>query len=256
MSWDHEGIPRPPARRPRRRQGGAALAGVFNSLVVAGAVTVGVIAWHPAYELADLTSLVGVERERLTPAPARAPGEGSYTFGMTQPGSSAPVGYDPCKEIEIVINPAGAPQAYAELVDTSVARTSAATGLTMRVLGETDDRDVTGRGPGDPVLVAWASEDEVPELTGDIAGIGGSTALQRLGQATYVTGIVVIDRDVPFWNRGQASAQVIMDHEFAHLVGLGHVADRGELMNAAPSRDSYGPGDLQGLAELGNISCG
>lgn len=256
MSWDHEGIPRPPGRRPRRRRRGSALAGVFNTLVVAGVVTAGVITWHPAYELADLTSLVGVEKERLSPAPARLPGEGSYEFGMTQPGSAAPVGYDPCEEIEVVINPAGAPEQYAELVDTSVARTSAATGLTIRVVGETDNRDFTGRGPGDPVLVAWATEDEVSELTGDIAGIGGSTALQRLGQATYISGIVAIDRDVPFWNRGQASAQVIMDHEFGHLVGLGHVADRGELMNATPSRDSYGPGDLEGLAELGNIPCG
>ncbi len=256
MTWEHEGVPRPPARGPRRHRRGSARAGVLNTLVVAGAVTFGVIAWHPAYELADLPGLVGVSQERRNPAPALVPGKGSFTFGMTQPGSTAPVGYDPCEKIEIVINPSGAPDSYAELVSTAIERTSTATGLSMRVVGETDDRDFTHRGPGDPVLVAWATEDEVPELTGDVAGIGGSTALQRLSHTGYVSGIVVVDQDVPFWNRGDARAQVIMDHEFAHLVGLGHVTDRGELMHTTPSRASYGPGDLEGLAELGNIPCG
>lgn len=219
-------------------------------------MTLGVIAWHPAYELADLPGIVGVQQERLNAAPARMSGAGSFAFGMTQPGNSAPVGYDPCEEIQIAINPSGAPDGYAVLVDTAVERTAEATGLSIRVVGETEDRDFTHRGSGDPVVVAWASQDEVPELADDVAGIGGSTALQRLGHTRYVSGIVVIDQDIPFWNRGAAQAQVIMDHEFAHLVGLGHVTDKGELMHTTPSRASYGPGDLAGLAELGNIPCG
>ena len=74
----------------------------------------------------------------------------------------------------------------------------------------------------------------------------------------YVTGMVVLDRAVfdSFGPFEQASAQAIVDHEFGHLVGLGHVDDGGELMYDKNLRvTTYGPGDLEGLARLGNVSC-
>ena len=47
-----------------------------------------------------------------------------------------------------------------------------------------------------------------------------------------------------------------MDHEFGHLVGLGHVDDPDEIMNKHGVRVStYGPGDLEGLARIGSIDC-
>jgi len=239
-----------------QRAGGSALSGLFSTIFVVGAVVAGFLAWHPAYDLDTVRRLVadtGVV-EPTTVAPATS-GEGTFTYAMTQADGVSPVGFDPCRVIEIVVNPRGAPQDYAEMVDTSVRRTSEATGLTMEVVGETSERDFTSRGPGDPVVVAWADSAEVPELSGDVRGLGGSTAMQSGGTRRYVSGMVVIDTDGAAFDLGGRVSQAILDHEFGHLVGLGHVDDAGELMNPTPARLSYGPGDLEGLASLGQIEC-
>ena len=48
----------------------------------------------------------------------------------------------------------------------------------------------------------------------------------------------------------------ILLHELGHLVGLDHVPDEGELMYPQSiTQTTYGPGDREGLARLGAISC-
>ncbi len=108
--------------------------------------------------------------------------------------------------------------------------------------------------------MGWASEQEVPELAGDVLGFAGGASVTDpgTGRETYVSGVVVLDGD---WFRENAAdqpgrAQAVMDHEFGHLVGLDHVHDRGEIMNEKyVGQTSYGPGDLAGLAELGQVPC-
>ena len=95
----------------------------------------------------------------------------------TQPGSKAPVTYDPCEVIEVQINPEGAPDDYREYVDTAIEHVSEPSGLRLEVTGETDERPSrtprTTSGSGwKPVLVAWADDEEVPALAGDVAGLG------------------------------------------------------------------------------------
>ena len=118
----------------------------------------------------------------------------------TQPGSKAPVTYDPCQVIEVEINPDGAPEDYREYVDTAIEHVSGPSGLRMEVVGETDERPsrtprTTGSFGWKPVLVAWADEEEVPELAGDVAGLGGSLVVESLGRARYVTGTVTLDAE-------------------------------------------------------------
>ena len=106
-------------------------------------------------------------------------------------------------------------------------------------------------------LKAPATADEVPELEGDVAGIGGSaaTALDTR-DAHYVTGQVVLDADDFGDIRNPDEAQAIVDHEFGHLVGLDHVDDPNELMHAEHTgQTSFGPGDLEGLPILGELAC-
>ncbi|MGB3827771.1 MAG: hypothetical protein WA962_03265 [Ornithinimicrobium sp.] len=246
-------MPTEPEYGERRSSSG--VSGLFGTLFVVGTVLAGFIAFHPAYDIGTFSRLFDDVSDTPPTVGQVRSGEGSYVYAMTQRDGVSPVGFDPCEPIEIVINPAGAPDGYADMVDTAVHHTSEASGLDLQVVGETDDRNFAGRGPGEPVVVAWADEDEVSALAGDVRGLGGSTSIQQRGARHYVSGMVVIDTNGTTFDMGGRIAQAILDHEFAHLVGLGHVDDTGELMNPQPTRLSYGPGDLQGLASLGDIPC-
>ncbi len=216
-------------------------------------------------------------REALGLAPSRlvpeqnARSAGTYTY-LARQGSSAssPVGYDPCKPIEFRVNPAGAPQGYQDLVDDALDRVGAAAGLEFSDEGTTDDRPqwdetripiIFGEPKRQPVLISWADEDEVRQLRGRVAGIGGSVALDdKSGRARYITGGVTLDSTVfsrlmqsP---RGRAEARAILLHELGHMVGLGHVNDPDELMNEDNlGLLDFGPGDLAGLARVGATPC-
>ena len=248
-----------PAPRKPRRQTGAALPGLLVTAVILTAV----VALSPTENFRTIRQLAGFGNARLGDVPSVAEGEGSYAFTATQRGSKQPVAYDPCRIIEVAVNPEGAPENYDELVDTAIDRTGDATGLAFRRIGTTDDRDFTRRTSAiasrPPVLVAWATPEEVPDLEGDIAGIGGSAAVDMgTGRMRYVTGIVVLDAGTfgDFEDDEQPFAQAIVDHEFGHLVGLDHVDDPHELMNGANvGVTTYGPGDREGLARLGGVDC-
>ena len=55
---------------------------------------------------------------------------------------------------------------------------------------------------------------------------------------------------------GYEQARAIVVHELAHVLGLDHVDDPDELMHpVTASRTGLGPGDLQGLALLGQAAC-
>jgi hypothetical protein len=55
---------------------------------------------------------------------------------------------------------------------------------------------------------------------------------------------------------GRDLARAVVMHELAHVVGLDHVDDPGELMHDQNVGTlDFGPGDLEGLAALGSGSC-
>lgn len=209
----------------------------------------------------DFFTLAG---ERLAEAPGIPDTDGSYQFTATQPGGVTPVSYNPCRPIRYAVNPSHAPDGYASLVETAVEHISEATGFVFEYVGESGSRAfepvVIGSATSIPVLIAWAPEDEVDRLSGDTVGIGGSVKVElHPGFDQYVTGVVVLEAEHfdDLADRGdRAHAQAIVDHEFGHLVGLDHVDDTGELMNAENlGRTEFGIGDLEGLARLGNVTC-
>ncbi|VXC08647.1 matrixin family metalloprotease [Nocardioides sp. AX2bis] len=209
---------------------------------------------------ARVRALVGLEGTARPDSPGTP-----YTFLQQDPVTQEPVAWDRCRPIEYVVNPAGAPPDWPTVLGDAVSRMERASGLTITSLGETDDRDFEDRDPTgyspDPVLLGWADEDEVPDLAGDVAGIGGAVATGDTRGFRYRTGAMVLDSDLfaDLSDDGRQDVAVaIVLHELGHVVGLDHVDDPGELMNAegvAP-RPRFGPGDLKGLAALADVPCG
>lgn len=247
-------------RRPRRTTS-PALVGV----VVTAALLSGVVLVAPGDELQTVRRLVGLAPDRYGSPPEFTAGEGSFDFLVTQPGSDAPVGYDPCTPVRYVVNPAGAPSDWAELVDTAADHTSWATGLELQDAGTTDERpfDSGGRqaaGEDQRVVIGFADSEEFEELSDAIAGIGGSVTMRGgVGRNYFRSGSIALDTDVfdAASSGGEREMlQAIIDHEFGHVVGLDHVDDPGELMYRSNlGRTDYGPGDLEGFARLGSIPC-
>lgn len=214
-----------------------------------------------------LAQLLGSEDRRLAEAPDVRPGGGSFAFMQTQPGRpGVPVTYNPCRPIEVVVNPELEPDVTEELIPEALDRMAEVTGLVFELVGETDERpdsarEDTSRGPS-PVLISWSTPEETPELEGDVAGIGGSLAVGTSisNRLTYVTGTVTLDAPAldQLMDRADGLTQVraILLHELAHLVGLAHVDDTNELLHPSNSgRVDFGPGDLEGLALLGSGLC-
>jgi len=188
-----------------------------------------------------------------------------YVFMAHQPGDpNDPVTYNPCRTIRVVVNPDGAPADYEALVETTLDHVSDASGLTLALVDETDERPSLTRPSEDPkqygagwtpVLVAWADTTEVPDLEGYTAGLGGSQAKWIDGRIYWVTGGVTLDR-MDFGRMDRDGQQAVLDHEFAHVLGLNHVDDPDELMFAENyGREEFGPGDLAGLKAVGDAPC-
>jgi hypothetical protein len=217
---------------------------------------------------ASVRDTLGLGPEPLG-TPPEVHGEGTYRFLQHQPGdTSEPVTYSPCEPIKVVINPEGADdeELARDVVLEAMERVALATGFQMEYHGDSEDRPRWRSttqpvfGGADPVLVAFATEDEVPQLEEQVAGVGGSASVRRDGVLTYVTGQVTLEtntfNDLIGDPEGVDVARAIAMHEFGHLVGLGHVDDERELMSAHNSGQlDFGPGDRQGLAELGRGPC-
>ena len=258
----------PPTGHARRRTGGERLRSAFVLVVTGLAMAMAVALFAPNLVPAPLAGRLGLEPQRLGEPPA-VTGTGTYKFIAFQRGKQgAPVAYDPCREIHVVLNPAQGPDEAEELVKRAIDIVGAATGLRFVYDGISDDRPrwsgpmkPAGFGRSDPVLVSFATPDEVPELGGRVAGIGGSTALtDNFGRTHYVSGQVTLDaqafESVLRRSSGIEQADAIMLHEFGHLVGLDHVTDPQELMYAENvGRIEFGTGDRIGLAELGRGDC-
>src|SRR5690242_16958356 len=79
-------------------------------------VLAGALALAPSVVPAPVRDLLGFGHDRLEPA-VRATTTGSYAFLSHQDGAKGdPVGYDPCREVRIRVNPQGAPDGYLAMV--------------------------------------------------------------------------------------------------------------------------------------------
>lgn len=253
---------------PPRRRGclsrliGLVLIGalVFGALRVVG-VTVDDIRWLKDRVATDVESFLRDQDwgEGYFAGPSGEPGSGGegYTFSVLQPDGVSPVTW-PCEgTIPVEVNPDRAPDGFDELLDGAVSRINAASGFTFEVVSETSDREFFDRGAG-PVLLGFADADEVEMLSGPTAGVGGVVYASRsdAGQRTAVGGMVVLDTDAFEGFMSDATAEAIIMHELAHVLGLGHTDARGQLMRETNTfQVDFGDGDLAGLTHLRADAC-
>lgn len=196
----------------------------------------------------------------------------SYAFIATQPDGISPVAYDPCRPIHYVVRTQGEPTGVSELVTQAIAEVSRATGLVFTYDGTTAEAPATQRALtspdlyGDrwaPVLIAWETADENPDLAIDVLGQAGSVQLTRPSDdfSVFVTGQVRLDSaqfaGLLTTADGAGTARLALIHELGHLVGLAHVNDPTQVMFPAVPNGltGYAPGDLTGLAQLGQGQC-
>lgn len=229
----------------------------FAGFRMAG-VTTDDVTWLRDRVAEQVADLIGPARPTSDSMPgvSGSGGEG-YTFSALQPDGVSPVTW-PCEgTIPVEVNPQGAPEDHTALVANAITRINAASGFRFEVVAETDDRNFLERRAG-PVLLGFSDEDEIEALSGRTAGVGGSVfAAPFLGaELTAVGGMVALDRELFSSRMPAATAEAIIMHELAHVLGLGHTDARGELMRPSTTfQVDFGEGDLAGLSALREHAC-
>jgi hypothetical protein len=194
---------RPPRRRPVRRL----RALVVILLVVA--VPLGMVmllgsGGGRAPQRADHPTPGYEELDRPVGEPLPEPtGPDTFRFMRLRPDGSDPVTWDPCRPIHYATSGI-APAEGQEILASAFGRLGSVTGFHFVNDGPTSEQATTRRDPfqpdryGDrwaPVLVAWTTPQEIPELAGSTIGLGGGIAVgDGTGNVTYVSGTLFLDR--------------------------------------------------------------
>lgn len=200
---------------------------------------------------------------------SEVPRHGPHAF-LEIDTDGAPYRWNPCQPIEYVVDPERAPDGAVADVHAAVARVSDATGIGFVDRGTvpTDAQQQFGSAFMDstadsgyrPLLITWESDYYMRTLADrdNLLGFGIPWRGQGDQAHIYVSGMVVLNDEagMPTGFDGRYSEGAVLLHELGHVIGLAHVREgETEIMAIQPDVDysvsDFGPGDLEGLAELG-----
>jgi len=265
--------------RPRRSVG----ARITAFVLIAGLLTLGGLrlftypggaaaAWDDLYS-ALMADPLGTRLPKDGPPLAEPPvienPSDAYEFWSVERsknGAEIPTRWSSCEAIRYVVNPLHGDEHFIDWVKYTVDEVSAATGLVFEFEGITDQKpkpqtpfDFSEREEWPAVVIQFASEEQVPDLEGSVAGLALVRQVENTftGVSRYVSGNIYLDvtlRSDPPINSEPAYVHVLR-HELGHLVGLGHIDDKTQLMYDTPTTNVFQDGDLTGLSKLGGGPC-
>jgi hypothetical protein len=210
------------------------------------------------------------QSHRLLPAAKAPAGSGGYQTLPPLGNDGKVIRFSPCQPLHFVVRHDREPIGGPEAITRAFAEISKDTGLSFVNDGSTDEQPTADRPLVDkkrygnrwaPLLVAWATVAEAPELEGDVDGYAGPRVGEDgAGSLHLVTAQVVLDEAQLTDRRGSVvrAAYLTMLHELGHALGLAHAAnDPTALMYPTlTTQQGLGPGDLRGLAFVGAGPCG
>lgn len=173
-----------------------------------------------------------------------------------------PARWDPRRTVRVVINPVNAPPGARRDLTRAVGALRRASGLTLRVVGETKTTpslhyppDPPPRGSWPPVLVAFVLPRQ--HLLADQGSSAETTSIhvpRANGTEQYVGGQILVNaaQNGLYDTRHGLPRVRLLEHELAHLLGLAHVTDPRSLMYPQIlHRIGLTLGDRRGLRALG-----
>jgi hypothetical protein len=181
--------------------------------------------------------------------------------------------FDPCDTIRYAVNTDDVGPAQLAMVQIGMAQISAATGIKVKYVGASHQIPfLTGQTrlpKGQDLLIAWATEQEIPAFpTTPAIGFGGPVWVRKArdGRGRPVTKIlesgVVLDTNAyadtttysqSYWSTKPTWGEVIL-HELGHAFGLAHVPATDEIMYPGAGHGAYPDGTFRGLYDAGDLA--
>ena len=187
--------------------------------------------------------------------PGGPPPTQPFTFSRVL--ASAPVRWNPCAAIRYAVNLGGYPETFRAVIAEAVERLEAATGLPLVPVGDSTYMPNSGNGGQFPagtaeMVIALGDQVQSDLVPGFVIGRAGILYVTSIFRASVVIDMGDIGVNTNPWS--PVGAGPVLLHELAHAVGLDHVQDPTQLMNASASGSgptTYGAGDLTGLWQVG-----
>ncbi len=209
-------------------------------------------------------------------AQAQALTASGYAFLYADDSGCQPIRFPACEPVHYVVNDTLAPPGAVDDVHAAIGRLSEASGLDFVYDGTTDEPLDATRAAYQPerygqrwapILIGWSAlgAGSGPDASGDDIIVAGRGNPIRVANS-LVSGVlelnadVILDRDTQErlpggFGEGITRGRVLL-HELGHVMGLGHVASRAQLMypelaEQTSSTAELGVGDRVGLRLVG-----